>query len=324
MVRDSFQDDDVAPIRMEAFDWAARLALGPVSDADRRAFDTWHASSPAHAEAYRSTAEFMEDLRALDLPVDQLGADPIVVPFEAPARRLDRRMFLAGGAMAASLAACAVAIRPPLGLWPGLDEYMADERTGLAERRTFSPMAGVGVELNARTSLSRIDDGLKLIVGEAFVDIRNKDLPFHVKTSRVLVTARHASFNVNDLGSNLCVSCITGSLAVANADGGRTLREGEAMTWHEDGRMSMASADPATAAAWRRGLLVFKSTPLESVIGEINRYYPGKLVLRASALASRPVTGVFHVDQIKLAVIQIQRLTNVRTTSLPGGIVLFG
>lgn len=320
--------DDVAPLKLEAFDWASRLAIGPVSDAERRAFDTWHGASPAHAEAYRSVAGFMAELRALDLPLDPphgQTADDRVVPLRRPASGLSRRVFIGGGAVAASAAAASiVAVQSPLGLWPTLAEVMADERTGVGERRSLSPMAGVAVELNSRSSLSWLDHGARLIAGEMFVAVEDRGSPFRVEAGTARIAASGATFNVNDRGSGLCVSCLEGTLS-AERDGRQVrLRSGEAITWLADGAMKRTRADPVAATAWRRGLLVFKGTPLASAIGDINRYFPGKLVLRGDALGARPVTGVFHVDQIELAVVQIQQLTGASATRLPGGIVLLG
>lgn len=321
-------NEDVTPLRLEAFDWASRLAIGPVSDAERLAFDTWRTASPAHAEAYRGVTAFMTELRALDLPLGQLDAQPVddrVVPLRRPALGISRRAFIGGGgAIAASAAASIVAIQSPLGLWPTLAEVMADERTGVGERRRLSPVAGVDVELNARSSLSWLTDGARLIAGELFVAVNRPASPYRVEAGAVRIATLDATFNVNDRGSGLCVSCLEGGLS-AERDGQRiALTSGEAVTWLADGEIKRTRADPVAATAWRRGLLVFKGTPLASAIGDINRYFPGRLVLRGDALGARPVTGVFHVDQIELAVIQIQQLTGASATRLPGGIVLLG
>lgn len=320
--------DDVAPLKLEAFDWASRLAIGPVSDAERRAFYTWHDASPAHAEAYRSVAAFMTELRVLDLPLDPpygQPADDRVVALRRPTSGISRRAFIGGGAVTASaVAASIVAVQSPLGLWPTLAEVMADERTGVGERRSLSPMAGVDVELNSRSSLSWLDNGARLIAGEVFVAVNERGSPFRIEAGAARIAAGKATFNVNDRGSGICVSCLEGTLSTER-DGQRAeLRSGEAVTWLADSGMKRTSADPVAATAWRRGLLVFKGTPLASAIGDINRYFPGRLVLRGDALGARPVTGVFHVDQIELAVVQIQHLTGASATRLPGGIILLG
>ncbi|SNS69163.1 FecR family protein [Sphingomonas laterariae] len=323
---DSFEKD-VAPLKLEAIDWACRFAIGPISDADERDFDSWRRSSPAHDDAFRNAAAFMGELRALDLPLDRpepAGTNDNVVSLPTSGPRINRRAFMTGGAMAASLAAGVIAVRSPLGLWPTLDELMADERTAMGERRTIRPMAGVDIEMNSRSSLSMIDKGVRLIAGEIFVSVEERGTPFQVQADGATVTARAALFNVNSLAGELCVTCLDGAVSTARGGKDMALRKGEAVTWLADGGVRKTGADPAAVTAWRRGLLVFQGTPLSTAIGEINRYFPGRLVLRGSGLAARPVTGVFHVNQIELAVVQIQQLTGVGATRLPGGVVLLG
>jgi transmembrane sensor len=82
--------------------------------------------------------------------------------------------------------------------------------------------------------------------------------------------------------------------------------------------------DPDLTLAWRRGLLIFQAAPLGEAINGINRYFPGRLILAHAELGARPVSGVFHIHQIELALTQIQQLTGVGATRLPGGVVLIG
>lgn len=322
----SGQEDNVPPLKLEAMDWASRFAIGPVSDDDRVAFEEWRACSPAHREAYHVATAFLDELRTLDLPL-QMPSHTMAndnAPDVVAGLHLSRRVFLGGGAMAASVAAGVIAAQSPLGLWPTLAEFMADERTGPGERRTLSPMAGVNIEMNGRSSLTLLDDGVRLIAGELFVNVETSGAPYQVTTNGPVVRASAARFNVNALDSELCVSCLDGEIKAINGEQDFALHDGQAVTWRNDGKVLRSEADQTAVLAWRRGLLVFNGTPLESAVSEINRHFPGRLVLRGSGLEARPVTGVFHVDQIELAVVQIQQLTGVSATRLPGGVVLLG
>jgi transmembrane sensor len=86
----------------------------------------------------------------------------------------------------------------------------------------------------------------------------------------------------------------------------------------------ITSVDAQVAAAWRKGLLIFRDTPLADAVEAVNRYRSGKIILTNEALASRPVNGLFHTDQIDNAVDQFQQLLHVDVTHLPGGVVLLG
>jgi transmembrane sensor len=313
---------DVAPVKHEAIDWAARLAIGPVSDTEWHAFDRWRRSSPAHADAFRTASDFMDELRALPLPAP-IEESATVVPLRPATARVSRRAFLGGSAVAASMAAGIVATQSPLGLWPSLAEMLADTRTAAGERTRFSPVAGVDVELSSRSSVSRIAQGLSLVAGEIFVAIAQRSAPFRIEAGGIRVLASKAHFDVRAFDGELCVTCVEGHVQAQQGLGDTiTLDRGQAATYAADGSLTQSRVDPGIATAWRRGMLIFDGTPLVRAVAQINRFYPGRLVVRGKALRTRLITGVFHVNQIELAAPQIRSLTGAALTSLPGGVVV--
>ena len=87
--------------------------------------------------------------------------------------------------------------------------------------------------------------------------------------------------------------------------------------------MQAATAAPAgEASAWRTGALSFAGQPLSRVVDEINRYRPGRVVLRNAELGRRLVRMRFSITQMDGALAMIRDLTGAQMTSLPGGIVL--
>ena len=84
------------------------------------------------------------------------------------------------------------------------------------------------------------------------------------------------------------------------------------------------SVDAAVATAWRSGVLVFRDTPLADVVGEINRYRAGRVVVIDSHLAQSRLSGRFRIDRLSEVFAQIQEVLGARVTQLPGGIVVVG
>jgi transmembrane sensor len=327
------------PLDIEAVDWVVRLTVGRLSESDREAFDRWRAASADHERAFAAASDVCGHVRRVAIEIDADDAERLatdhdnVLPFirppnsDAPASprpALSRRAFLGGGAVAASLAGGLMMVNPPLGLWPSLAELMADERTATGERRSFSPIAGVDVELNSRSSASRTSGGLDLIGGEAFISVAGIASPFRVTAGGGSVTAERATFNVQSYDGELCVTCVTGSVGVTHGARHDTLAAGREIRFAADGAMHEGSADTLVRLAWRRGLLILRGTPVSDAIPQINRYFPGRIVLTDSSKGGWPVTGVFHVDQIDLAVVQLERLLGVSARRLPGGVVLLG
>lgn len=328
----------IDPLDREAVDWVVRLTVGRVTEGDRVAFERWIAASAAHERAFAAASDMCAFMRHVELPVESgtfdnpsrplLSDEDKIVPFERRTRRrsMSRRNFLGGGAIAASLAGGLMIVHPPLGLWPSLAELMADKRTGAGEQQSFSPIAGVDVELNSRSSASQMrgGHGLELIAGEAFISVADAEDPFEVAANGTNLSASHASFNVQMLEGKLCVTCVSGTVDIKRGSYSERLPAGREVVFDPKGRPQKADADEFVRLAWRRGLLILRGTSVEDAIPQINRYYPGRLVLTDGTKASWPVTGVFHIDQIDLAVVQLERLLEVKARHLPGGVVLLG
>ena len=76
------------------------------------------------------------------------------------------------------------------------------------------------------------------------------------------------------------------------------------------------AANPYTDLAWRRGRLIIEDQPLADVVQELNRYYPGLIVVSGDKAGSRRLNAVIdlrHIDQWLAALdesqpIEIQRL----------------
>lgn len=315
MTSESPLDASARPALAEAMAWFIKLNAGQATDAELVAFKHWRNADTTHDAAFRRLLIFQK--AAHRLPEN-------VVQFPAKARAT-RRAFLAGGSVAAAAAACALAVMPPMGLWPSLADLMADHRTGPGDRFAFAPSSGVKVEMNTRTSVAMEDNGhaVRLVDGEAYFKIDDsKD--FAVRASGIKVSARSAQFNVRTEDGALVVTCIAGEAICSTGSASLTAAANEQIAIHGDGGLHKSPVDAALVTAWRQGLLIFNSTPLRQVVAEINRYRPGRIILTDPKVASMPINGVFHTAHIENTVAQIRKLLGVHITRLPGGVVLMG
>lgn len=317
-------DQDIAAraqVRDEGLAWVELLVSGQATAADTEALRLWRARSPHHAHAL---GEAMRLLRA----AERLAREPAVAATASPSRAgPSRRAMLAGGAIAAGVGGLMLA-RPPAELWPSLFELMADARTGIGERRSIALAEGVGVELNTRTSVAfsrgRHGDGLDLIAGEAMVESARADgRPVFVTAGGGRISAAGAAaFNVRRDAGSACVTCTAGRVTVEQAGRRVDLGPRQQVVYSDGGLGAVEAVDPAVALAWRRGFLIFRDTPLDTVVGELNRYRAGRIVLANGTLARRSVYGAFRTDRTDAIITQIQQLAGARVTRLPGGVVL--
>jgi transmembrane sensor len=317
-----------AAMRSEALDWLRRFNSGEATPADAEALERWRAISPAHAEEFAEAALFWSVLGDAARKAEHNRVVAAAAVRSDP--HLARRGFLIGGAALAASAAGALALRPPLELWPSVTELTADYRTRTGERRRFEIENVATVELNTRTSLDLrppLDGGarVELIAGEVAISTRagaGRELVVIAGDGRV--ASREASFNIRKDGSAVSVSCIAGAVEVHCRDSTVAIRVGQQVAYDAQGTGGITAIDLDMIAAWQRGLLMFYRAPLSDVIEEVNRYRSGRIILLDAALGRRQVAANFRLDRIDDVVDFISKAMGIPIRSLPGGVVLVG
>ena len=311
-------------LRREALDWLSRISLGNATQDDLRALRRWRDTSPAHAAALARAGEVW---RGLEAPVAALvRARPARGHITA---RPSRRAFIAGGSMAAAAAVGVMMVRPPLDLWPSLAELAADHRTGTGEQQHLTLADAVSVDLNTRTSIAmrRVEqgEGLELISGETAITIK-RALPtsFVVTAADGRMSTYHGSFNIRRRDASVELTCIDGEVLIECGGRETTLIIGQRMAYGAQGIGHIVGVDLANVTAWRDGMLVFRNTPLVSVIDEVNRYRPGRIILVDTALGQRLVTARFEIKRLDTVMGQIGQVFKVPVKTFPGGLVLVG
>ncbi len=315
-------DDDLSALQREALGRVRRLVSGDATIADVEDAKQWQAQSPKHAEAFAFASRLWGQLGPAGQNVLMRGGERLPTTqraFYRPSRRL-----VIGGALAAC-AAYAV-MRPPLHLWPSVTELAADYRTAVGEQRRVALAGGASMELNTRTSVALrnaggVGNGIELIDGEALIDTGSAG-SFTVIAGNGRASASGARFNVRHDGTTSCITCIDGAVDIHRLGATQRLEAHQQYTYAERGTGTAAAADPVAATAWQDGLLVFQRTPLATVVDEVNRYRPGKIVLMNTQLAQRTVNARFRVQNIDEIMTLAQQVFGAKVTSLPGGLVI--
>jgi transmembrane sensor len=312
--------DHDRPLTAEALRWVALVGGPDATESDARMAAAWRSQGPAHDAAFREAVAFQRLIRAgaLRPPVDNVTS----ISRRAATRGVSRRAAIFGGGAIAAGFAGVMAVRPPLGLWPSLADLTADHHTGIGERHGFTLASGAMVELSGRTAASLADQGrsLRLIEGEAFVRV-DADRPVRLYAGDIALAIRSGAVNLRTSGRETCATCLTGTL-IANGNRPVTLAEGQSLTLRPGRVAAIGSVDPTLADSWRRGLLIFQDTPLGEAVEAINRYRDGRVILASETLAQRPVDGVYHTNDLKGVVAQLQGLLHVQVTDLPGNVAV--
>ncbi|MDQ8727918.1 FecR domain-containing protein [Bradyrhizobium sp. LHD-71] len=317
-------ESDEDTLTREALDWLSRVGLGEATQDDLAALRRWRDLSPAHAAALTRAGDLW---RMLETPVTDLAKNDASRSWTGSLT--NRRALLVGGTAVAAATIGAMVVRPPLELWPTLAELNADYRTGTGEQRQLTLAETVSVELNTRTSIAvragEQDPAIELISGETAIAItRAVPKAFVVLAAEGRTSSYRGSFNIRRRDAMVDVVCIEGEASVECGGRGVTLQAGQRIAYGRHNLGDIAGADPAVITAWRDGMLVFRNTPLSSVIDEVNRYRPGRIVLVDRSLEQRLVTARFEIKRLDTVMGQIGQVFKVPVKTFPGGLVLVG
>jgi transmembrane sensor len=321
-------DGSLDAVRAEAWDWILRVTSGDVmTSSDMAALERWRARSPRHAEAFdRASGRWHTMGPALEAITGE-EAQASVSAVSLLSRPVGRRAVLGGMLAASAAGAVFVAVRPPYGLWPSINEFAANYRTETGEQLRIALNERLSVEMNTRTALnipvtSREVNRIELVAGEAAVVTQSK--PVEVVAADGLIQANDAQFTVRCDRFSVCVTCLAGSATVSRQGQSVTMRQAQQVSYAASvqGLGQLTSVDTAVVAGWRKGDLIFKDEPLWQVIEEINRYRPGRIVLLNRALGQRHVTARFKLDRLDVIVTQLQAMFGAQITSLLGSVLI--
>lgn len=302
----------------EARAWLLTLTSGRATQGDADAFRDWLRASPGHEAAFADQKRLWQGL-------GPAVSEELAAGAGASRRRAavnGRRAFL-GGALAAS--AAYLAFRPPLGLWPALDDLGADYRTAAGEQRRLALSGALEVEMNTQTriNVSATPGGGSLIeLADGEAEIRSGATAAEVVAGKGRITARDAVFNLRYIGGEARLCCLAGTARLVHAQGVFDVGPGRELRYDDARVQPPVKVDPDIVTAWRQGWLVFDQQPLVQVVDELNRYRRGRLVLMNEQLGKRLVQARISLAQVADAERLIRDAYGARVTHLPAGVVL--
>jgi len=280
-------------IIQQAANWLTRLHDEDVSESERQAFNAWCQADPRHAVA-------IERMRALWGSFDTLPAQPARVALNRafaprPARGVQAMAVL-------GLVLCG---------WLGLEQlpvWMADQRTGVGERRQIALEDGSQLQLNSNSAVDVKFDGhqrvIELLQGELWVEVaKDAQRPFVVRTDQGTATALGTRYLVKRAADGTTVVTVIESTVAVKGD----TRDEVKVTAGQRAILDHGRAQPAQATgnadpdAWTRGLLKVNDQPLSDVLQTLASYRHGMVRFDPQALRNLRVSGVFKLDDTAAA-----------------------
>lgn len=162
---------------------------------------------------------------------------------------------------------------------------------------------GSKVWLNVDTKLSYpIDYGVKSrnleLEGEAYFEVeKNEELPFEVTSGNIITKALGTRFIISAYpeSSEIKSSLIKGSVEVKYGEVHEILKPGKQLVFHKNKPgITIKSFDENFELAWKNNELVFRLTPFDNVITELEKWYDINIEYNPALFKSETLTVRFN------------------------------
>ena len=306
---------DAARAMDQALDWL--IVLGSADEEQTRQFHAWLAADPLNAAAFARAQAIWDGPQVVQC-AQSLAAKPAKVTL---IKRLRPHWK--------PLATAAVLI---LGLFSFSNLPMrlqADHLTVVGERQRLQLEDGSKVLLNTNSafssSINERQRVARLYQGEAFFEVAaNRGQPLEIDAGPVQASVRDTDFAVRYLDGVAQVNVQRGDvdLRATHNDARVRLSAGESIRIGPNGFDRPAKLDAATDLAWVQGRLIFENCPLDKVLAELRRYYPGWIINTNEQLADVNVTGNYRLEQPLDVVRSLAHITSARLQEFPALVIL--
>lgn len=298
----------------QALDWLILLE-SPTPEQSRQ-FDVWLNASPLHAEAFDKAQAIWGSPQVAQC-ARQL--DTAVAPSVLSRRKRPRWRMLAAAAVVV------------LGLSSFTDlplRLQADHLTAVGQQQRLHLEDGSRVLLNTNSAFSSSIDAQQRVArlhrGEAFFEISDsRDQPLKLDVGPVRASVRDTAFAVRYQDGVAHVGVQRGDVDLQAAHSGAWVRisAGESIHVGPNGFKQPTRLDHKELA-WTQGRLVFENCPMNEVLAELRRYYPGWIINTNERLADVAVTGNYRLDQPLEVVRSLAHITSARLQEFPALVVL--
>jgi len=290
----------------------AQTLDAPLSGSHEAALEAWLAQDLRHRLAYA-------DVAAAAYALEQLAPQPV------PARRAVsawRPWFAGAMALPALLF---LLLRAP----HAVQDWRSDAHTAVGTEQTQILPDGSRLQLDSDSAVALdFSDGRRevtLLRGALAVQVvKDPAHPFRVHCTDTQVTALGTRFLVRRLDHGVDVGITEGRIALQSRHAAKTqeLVPGQHALLDDGADAFAVEALAANDDSWTRGALSFDRVPLKNAVQQLARYLPQHVVLRADAIADKPVTASLPLEDAQAALDSLAHANGLRVQRWPGVIVI--
>jgi transmembrane sensor len=304
------QSETADMARHAAIEWAVRLSAGTPSDEDLRRFENWRTADPRHGRAWESVAQQLQLFATVRERGGAMARKVLTAPNES------RRKLLQGsvGAIAAiGFTACLVRRTDLAGL------LAPDFSTSIGRRQNLTLADGSTLTLDANSAVdvdfNSSERAIKLLRGQLFVRVAqdiNRPLVVYTRDGSASALGTAFCVHLSDAGSSVAVTHSKVRVQSASGDS-LVVGEGSVAMIRRDAVRLRDSLQADAEVTWINGYITAVNRPLSEVVGALNAYLDGFILLSDDA-ASLRVSGLFLLDDPSAAMRQIAQTLPVTVT----------
>ncbi|SDP54903.1 FecR family protein [Pseudomonas arsenicoxydans] len=311
-----------------ALAWLCLLHDQP-SSGDQLTFSHWLQADPAHAEAY-AQAQVLWELS--EGPARTL-ADEDAFALQGYLNAIDssRRNNVRRWSGALAVAACLLLmIGFGVGWQPSrwVDDLGADYVSAPGQIKTVTLADQSQVTLDADSAIavdfSRGERHVQLRRGAGFFSVTHTGDPFVVEAEKGQARVLGTQFEVRLQAHGARVTVLSGRVGVTadkHAEP-QILTAGQQVAYGEGSAEKLHAVDSEAQLAWRQGWLNYYKATLAEVVQDLQRYYPGRIVLLNDELAARRLSGSFPSKDPQAVLNSLQGVVGFEQHSALGHLII--
>ena len=311
-----------------ALAWLSLLHDQP-SSGDQATFSHWLQADPAHAEAYAQAQVIWElsEVPARTLAEEDALALQGYLNAMNRSRRSSVRRWSGGLALAASLL---LMVSMGAGWQPSrwFDDLGADYVSAPGQVRSVTLADQSVITLDADSAIAVDFSGgerhVEVRRGAVFFSVSHTGEPFVVDANQGEARVLGTQFEVRLQPMGAQVSVLSGRVGVTPAKGAeqQVLGADQQVAYSAGHARALQAIDAQAQLAWRQGWLNYYKAPLADVVQDLQRYYPGRIVLLNDELGARRISGSFPSQDPQAVLASLQGLLGFEQNRLGSLIIL--
>ena len=323
----------------QAARWLVRSQDKDFTPEDKKQMTAWLNEAPANREAFEEMCETWEHMGVLTPVLAPIPIHPYKAKKYAGVKAILSRFKESKNRVAVAVAAMAVLVLLCLPVFRTYFFQQAETihayKTMIGEQKILTLSDGSILKMNVRSALSvRMSSLLRQVElneGEIFFAVAvDPDRPFEVRIPNGLIRVLGTAFNVKSRSGRVAVDVERGRVLVKDAPKGTgdmragrvTLAAGQGVDIDPSGHLSrLRPSDMKQVLAWQNRQAVFKNTPLEQVLRELELYHDVRVKLACPELEAKGITGTFDMRDLDQTLEVIMAATSLQAERQADGTI---